>query len=531
MDQDYHGPMSIACTYSAQSIGLRPEIISIEVDISNGLNSFNIVGLGDRAVSEARDRISAAIKNAGFVSPKQKNQKVVISLAPAESPKEGARFDVAMTIAYLIAAGHIPKLAHECLFFGETSLAGDIKKISGLLPILCAPEADRFDAIFVPAENSQDAILALEYSQNKKGLTIFKIATLRELIAHLTGTSRISAMKTTSSEDDNESPRDRTQTLDHIDFKDIRGNRSGKRALEIAVSGFHHIVFFGPPGTGKTLLAKSSLSICPDLDRDSAIEVAGIYSSAGIDDRIFSRRPPFRSPHHTASYAAILGGGPSARPGDITLAHRGILFVDELPEFSALILEGLRQPLEEGRVTISRAQQTASYPAQFLLAAAMNPCPCGRGTRGGCVCSNSSLDKYRRRISGPIAERIDLWVGVDEIPVDSLSGGATEMVESSNTVRERVALTRLIQRERFSADGSNKRFNSELSAEDIERLCRLSPGAKATLDARARTGYVSGRSIHRIIKMARTIADMERSTEISKEHVLEAIAYRSRSLI
>lgn len=516
--------MSLAKTYTAMLCGMTAEKISVEVDISNGLHSFSIVGLGDRAVDEAKDRVAAAIKNSGYVSPKQKNQKVVISLAPADIRKEGPSFDLAMAIGYLLSCGEIHFVAENKLFIGELSLEGNVRRVSGLLPILCQAKSLGFNEIFIPTENSLEASLV-------KDVSIISVSSIKETIKYLSTKKRSrgntrkkikegTGMKTGSF----------TQKI-LIDMSMIRGNEQAKRGLEIAAAGSHNVVMYGPPGTGKTMLAKSFHGILPDLDHEQSIEVTSIHSIAKtIEDGLITR-PPFRSPHHTASYPAIVGGGSIPKPGEITLAHRGIIFFDEFAEFSREVMEALRQPLEEREITISRARGTVTFPAQCILIASMNPCPCGMGNTG-CTCTPKMITNYKKKISGPIADRVDIWLNVNKIDYQKL-GSRTSQEEKSETIAERVFFARNIQKDRFEKHGSKKHFNSEMEVGDIDKIINISVTAKKLLISSAEKLDLSGRAYHRIIKVAQTIVDLENSHEnreniIEEKHILEALMYRQR---
>ncbi len=506
--------MNIATCESAHITGLLAEIVTVEVDISNGLNAVSIVGLGDRAVEEAKDRISAAIKNSGYVSPKQKNQKVVISLAPADVRKEGPAFDLPMALAYLAAAGDIGFDPTGTLFLGELSLEGNLRKVAGVLSILVQAAARGFDRAFVPADNAIEASLA-------SGIRVYAVSSLREVIDCLEGKGNIEPV----------APREELGSADEAsdvpDMRLIRGNETAKRGLEIAAAGAHNILLFGPPGTGKTMLAQSFLSILPPLSREEAVEVTGIHSAARTLGNSLITRPPFRAPHHTASYPAIVGGGAFPRPGEITLAHRGVLFLDEFPEFDRSVIEALRQPLEEKTITISRARGSVEFPAQTILIASMNPCPCGKPKGGGCTCTAGILRAYRRRVSGPIMDRLDIWMNVNKVDYEKLSAPDPSS-ESSADIRARVTAAREIQAARFKAHGLSKRYNSEMNARDIEKMIALPDAARRTLTAAAHKLSLSGRAFHRIIKVARTIADLSNQENIQETHILEALHYRQK---
>jgi magnesium chelatase family protein len=503
--------MNIAKAYCAHIFGLDMETIIVEVDISNGLHSFSIVGLGDRSVEEAKDRVSAAIKNTGFISPKQKNQKVVISLAPADVRKEGSSFDLAIAMAYLKGSGDIDFEFEHTLFLGELSLEGGVRKVNGLLPILIQASKNGFTTAFVPYDNYREATLA-------KGIIIYAARSLREVIDHIERVKKLSPV----------SPDDLiheiSYPLEH-DISLIKGNESAKRAIEIAVAGCHNVILYGPPGTGKTMLAQSIRSIIPSLSYEQSIEVTSIHSVARTLNDGLIRYPPFRSPHHTASAISILGGGTSPHPGEISLAHRGVLFLDEFPEFDRQVIEGLRQPLEEKIITVSRARGNITFPAQCILVASMNPCRCGKGKDAGCTCKPHSIEAYRRRISAPILDRIDIWIPVNKVDYEKLSNNTRN--NDTQLIRERIVQARKIQLKRF--DGK-KYFNSEMNALDIEKLSFLENEAKAVLTISAERLNLSGRAFHRIIKVARTIADMEPSIYIKKPHVLEALQYRQKMI-
>ena len=506
--------MGIAQSYTAQLNGLETEIITVEVDISNGLHAFSVVGMGDRSVTEAKDRISAAIKNSEYTSPKQKKQKVVISLAPADIRKEGANFDLAMAIAYLTAAEEIDFDPHETLILGELSLQGNVTKIHGVLPIICTAPHHGFTSAFVPHENSIEASLA-------RNIIIYPVRTLREIIEHISGTKLIQPLNHISHQT-------KEHKKVHIDMRTIRGNEVAKRGLEIAAAGGHNVIMCGPPGTGKTMLAQSFASLLPPLTYEQSIEVTSIHSAARTLHDHLIYEPPFRTPHHTASYPSIVGGGAFPKPGEITLAHRGVLFVDEFPEFDRKVIEALRQPLEDGVITISRARGVITFPARCILIASMNPCPCGKKGTLECICSIQALQSYARKISGPISDRIDIWLTVEKIDYEKLSSTENN-AEPSATIRERIVRCRNIQGTRYQKHGSTKNYNSELDATDIERFIAMEESARTTLALSAQRFGLSGRAFHRVIKVARTIADMEQKEVISKDHILEALQYRKKS--
>lgn len=505
--------MSISRTYSAQLSGLNAHIINIEVDLSNGLHSFTIVGLGDKAVDEAKDRISAAIKNNGYISPKQKNQKVVISLAPADLRKEGPIFDLGMALAYLLASGNIIFDPENKLFLGELDLEGKLRKINGVLPLVKGAQLKGFKEVYVPEENAKEASLV-------KGIKVYSANNIEEIISHLTNKKGF-VLK----------PHQKTniiydKRLFDFDFSMIKGQETAKRGLEIAAAGGHNIAMYGPPGTGKTMLAKAFQTILPPLEYEEILEVTSIHSVAKILDCPFITHPPFRSPHHTSSYSSLVGGGSFPRPGEITLAHRGVLFLDEFPEFDIGAIDALRQPLEDRVITISRAKGTLTFPAQCILVASMNPCPCGFGGGKNCSCTDKDIRWYKKKISGPIIDRIDIWVSVSKVEYDKLSEKSSSN-ENSETIRKRVESARKIQKRRFlQKDIKNKLFNSEMSVTDIEKCVYLNPEIKNLLSSSAERLNMSGRAYHRTIKLAQTIADLDKREKIEKSHILEALQYR-----
>lgn len=534
--------MGFAKTYSAQPSVLGAKIIDVEVDISKGLNAFTVVGLGDKSVEESKDRMSSAIKNSGFKSPKQSNQKVVISLAPADFKKEGPVFDLAMAIAYLTANEEIVFDSAGKIFLGELSLDGKLRKISGVLPAVAEAKRKGFTEIYLPKENAREAALITD-------ILIFGAETLEEVITHLTFNDK--------NDDDNDpecfeanektnlfnknlkkislQPKTKIEFPDEeneIDFSDVVGQESAKRGLEIAAAGGHNIAMYGPPGTGKTMLAKAFSGILPPLSFDEIIEITGIHSVAGTLKGDLVSIPPIRAPHHTASYVSLVGGGTIPKPGEVTLAHRGVLFLDEFPEFDKKVLETLRQPLEEREISISRARGSITFPANFILIAAMNPCPCGNhGSKSKeCICRAIDLLKYQRKLSGPIMDRIDMWVEVSQINHADLSGRKNDQQKKNNPkIRERISQARKIQQERFAKLKKKIKTNSEMSSKDISNFIDLSEEVKNTLDKSAVMLGLSARAYHRVIKLARTIADLENKKEIELPHILEALQYRPKN--
>jgi magnesium chelatase family protein len=508
--------MSFAKTYSAQISYLKAVLVTIEVDLSRGLHAFSIVGMPDKSVEESRDRISAAIKNSGFDSPKSKNQKVVMSLAPAELKKEGATFDVGMAITYLKASGEIDFDSERKMFFGELALDGSIRKINGGIALIMEAKRLGISEVYLPKENAVEAALI-------DGITIYPIETLQELIGHInakTPGKKIAGQPSTKIT---------AQKSEYIvDISDIKGQNASKRALEIAAAGGHNIALYGPPGTGKTMLARAFCSILPQLVFKEILETTAIHSIAGILQNEYIRQPPFRAPHHSASYTSIIGGGSNPKPGEATLAHRGVLFLDEFPEFDRRVLESLREPLEEGIIRVSRSKGSTEFPARFILIAAMNPCPCGNyGNKNKpCTCVTGSLQKYRQRISGPIIDRIDLWTEVSEVNYRNLSTNTS--TETSDVVRKRVETVRISQYDRAEKSNLPPMLNCEIPSRILIKYTEISDEALDVLTISAEKLNISARTYHRLIKIARTIADMEKNKTVEKHHVLEALQYRPR---
>lgn len=511
----------VAKIYSSQATLLSAQIIDLEVDLSRGLHSFSIVGLGDKSVDEAKDRVSSAIKNSGWKSPKNKNQKVVVALAPADVKKEGPIFDLPIALAYLIASDEIKADTEKRLFIGELSLDGKLRPVKGVLPIAQKAKKEGFKEIFLPMENVEEA-------GNIEGIDVYGAENLLDVVRHI---------NTKEIPDDIFSKKElgvyvkkisekKEKEID-VDFSDIKGQESAKRGLEIAAAGGHNIIMYGPPGTGKTMLAKAFSNLLPELSFDEKLEVTSIYSIGGMLMDGIVNDPPFRSPHHTASYVSLVGGGANLKPGEVTLAHKGVLFMDEFPEFDKKVLESLRQPLEDRVVTVSRAKGSVRYPAHFILVATMNPCPCGNyGVKGKeCVCPAIAIEKYRRKLSGPIMDRIDLWVEVSKVEYEKLTD-SRDLHEGTLKIKPGVEKARLIQENRYSK--LKIKTNAELSSKDLVKTVPLSEKVKELLNESAKKLDLSARSYHRIIKLARTIADLEGTESISENHILEALQYRPK---
>jgi magnesium chelatase family protein len=510
--------MSFSKIFSGQSDIMGANIIDIESDISRGLYSFSVVGLPDKAVEESRDRVSAAIKNTGFESPKSKNHKIIISLAPADLRKEGPAFDLGISLSYLLSSGEILFDPKNKIFLGELSLDGKLRGVNGVLSITKEAQKKGFEEIYIPKENTKEAGLV-------KGIKIFGVETLDQIIRHLDETendrSKIKMIE------EKETVIENTDTEFGFDFKDIKGQDNAKRALEIAASGGHNILMWGPPGTGKTLLAKAFASILPKLTYEEILETTSIHSVSGILKQKIIIDPPFRSPHHTSSHVAVVGGGANLRPGEITLAHKGVLFLDELPEFDRRVIESLREPLEEKIIKVSRAKGTAVFPADFILVAAMNPCPCGNyGSKKKCICNPITINKYNRKISGPILDRIDLCIEVSEIDYKLLN--ESKILESSEKIKERVEKARQVQKERFIKFNVKYQKNSDIKSKDLKKIVMMEPDAEESLIGFAEKLQLSPRAYHRVIRLARTIADLENSLNTKINHVLEALQYRQK---
>jgi magnesium chelatase family protein len=535
--------MSFAKIYSVQHVFLAAQIVTIEVDLSRGLHSFSMVGLPNKAVEEARDRISAAIKNSGFVSPKQKNQKVVVSLAPADIKKEGPHFDLGIALCYLKAAGDISFNGEQKIFLGELALDGAVRKIQGALGLVIEAKQKGFCEIYVPKENLAEVSLVHEIS-------FYGISTLEELIQHLQGTSllekyqfskNIPNIKTKDGKDGKPTTSDRQVSIGseskiatnievETDFSHIIGQENAKRALEIAAAGKHNIMLYGPPGTGKTMLAKAFPHILPRLSYEETIEVTSIHSIAGLLTETLIVKPPVRQPHHTSSANAIIGGGNPMRAGEITLAHRGVLIMDEFPEFDRRVIEALRQPLEEHKISVVRTKGSIVFPSDFILIATMNPCPCGyyQSKEKLCTCTHTSLRTYRMKISGPIMDRIDLWVSID-LQKKKIGEKSTKHFGTTQEMQNRVFVARTIQKNRFECrpgTRTNTKTNGRMNNQDIRKYIKLGIDQSTLLNAAADQLSFSMRNYYRTIKIARTIADLAGSKEILENHLLEAIQYR-----
>jgi len=506
---------NLARIYSAELEGIKAKLIEVEVDLNVGLHSFNIVGLADKALNEAKERVNSALKNSGIKPPNRENRKITVNLAPADIKKTGSQYDLSIAIGYLLATKQIKEFdAKNKIFIGELALDGRLRPASGALNIAEMARKSGFEYLLLPHQNANEAAVV-------KNIKVIPLQNLQDAIDFLEERRSVKPASFEPVE---------SEEISAPDFSEIKAQENAKRALTIAAAGGHNMLMVGPPGVGKSLLAQAMVGILPELALDEAIEITKIWSASGFAPGGLVKQRPFRSPHQTASIVAVIGGGTDPKPGEISLAHRGILFLDEVPEFQKNILEALRQPMESGVVHIARAKGTLVFPAKFTLIAAMNPCPCGfyGDPEKECRCTAYEVIRYQKKISGPLLDRIDLQIKVPRVKIAELRE-RKNLEPVSPVIKKQIERARKIQAERFAARRSTQKIstNSEMSSKQTEEMIKFEPGAEKFLETLDKS-LLSPRGYYRLLKTARTIADLESQEKVSVEHLAEAFSYRLR---